>query len=622
MRQRDIAEICLFYVSFIMYLPHAEAQPLKYYWQQEIKYTMDIRMDARNNQFTGSQTIKYQNNSPDALDHVFFHLYLNAFQPGSVMDVISQVNPKAGMGLGGVISRLQPDEIGYQKIKSLTMDGVAIDFQVVGTILEAKLPKAIKPGHSAKFKMDYEAQVPAFVRRSGRDNNEGIEFTMAQWYPKLCEYDKQGWHPDPYIGREFYGVWGDFDVQITMDADYTIAASGVLKNADRIGHGYADAKGTEGSKLTWHFVAEDVHDFVWAADRGYKHDVHVCDDGLILHSFYKTSSPFTENWEALLPIMEEALKYINANFGKYPYPVYSFIQGGDGGMEYPMATMITGNRPIGSLVGVSVHEIMHSWFQNVLGFNESYLYWMDEGFTQYAAERVMNHLRSLGLIPGAPVPVLYEGFYKGYTTVVEQGIEEPMSTHADHFETSAAYNAAAYVKGALFLNQLEYIIGKPAFDKGMLDFFNTWKFKHPDANDFIRTMEKEAGLELYWYKDYWVYTTKTIDYAIDTVTGNAMATIISLQRDATMPMPIDISVKLKDSTTLNYTIPLDIMRGAKSEAPAAGSPFQVLPDWEWVNPFYLFKIPFGIDTIQSISIDPTKRLVDVYRADNDWPIPK
>ena len=620
MHQCDFAKICLFCGCFFFFLSEIEAKSHPCYWQQEVKYDMNIKMDVHTNQFTGIQTIKYKNNAPESLNKIFFHLYLNAFQPGSVMDIRSQASPKAGMGIGSRISRLMPHEIGYQHITKLTINGVPLNFEIVGTILEATLSKPIKPGQTVRLYMEYEAQVPAFVRRSGRDNNEGIEFSMAQWYPKLCEYDEQGWHADPYVGREFYGVWGDYDVEITIDAEYTIAASGVLKNVGTIGHGYSETETSHIGQQTWHFIANRVHDFVWAADREYVHDSHVCADGVVLHAFYKTSGNFKENWEALLPIMEEALKYINANFGQYPYPVYSFIQGGDGGMEYPMATLITGNRPIGSLVGVSVHEIMHSWYQMVLGFNESYFYWMDEGFTQYAAERVMNHLRSKGIIPGEPLPVLYEGFYKGYTTLVDQGIEEPMSTHADYFETSAAYNTAGYVKGALFLNQLEYIIGKPAFDKGLLDFFNTWKFKHPDANDFIRVMETSSDIELDWYKDYWIYSTKTIDYSVDTVVGNSNETIVLLRRDAAMPMPIDVSIQLSDGTRINYNIPLDIMRGFKSETPAQGPLYTILPDWDWVNPYYRIDLPYGMEQIKSIVIDPTRRMVDIFRADNEWPL--
>jgi len=196
-----------------------------------------------------------------------------------------------------------------------------------------------------------------------------------------------------------------------------------------------------------------------------------------------------------------------------------------------------------------------------------------------------------------------------------------LSTHADHFENHASYSISAYAKGAVFLNQLEYVIGKPAFDKGMLAFFEAWKFKHPDDNDFIRVMEKVSGLELDWYKDYMIYTTKTIDYAIDTVESSGQTSTITLHRLSAMPMPIDIIIICKGGTTLYYTIPLDIMLGAKTETAEDGSVVQVLPDWTWVDPYYSFQVPLGTDQMLSVSIDPSRRMADLDRENNSWILP-
>ncbi len=594
----------------------------KSYWQQEIRYKIDVSLDVETHRFKGVQTIQYKNNSPETLDKVFFHLYFNAFQPGSAMDIRARTLADADPRVGSRISRLTQEEIGYHKIVKLAQNGVELDYIIQGTILEVQLSRPIRSGQSVKFYMEYESQVPVQIRRSGHDNAEGIRYSMSQWYPKLCEFDERGWHADPYIAREFYGVWGQFDVSITLDADYTVAASGVLQKVNNAGARFSETKNPAYQTNTWHYIARDVHDFVWAADPDYKHDVHTCADGLVLHSYYQPHETFNENWQALLPIMEEALRYINQHFGKYPYPVYSFIQGGDGGMEYPMATLITGHRSLTSLVGVSVHEVMHSWYQMVLGFNESYYYWMDEGFTNYAAERVMNHLRSKGLIPGDPDPMPYESFYNGYISLVMSGVEEALSTHADHFENNGAYGDAAYQKGALFLHQLEYVIGKPAFDRALLDFFNNWKFKHPDDNDFIRIMERTSGLELDWYIDYLVNSTKTVDYAIDSVFNYQGQSAIILSRLAAMPMPIDVMVNIKGGAKQYYTIPLDIMRGAKVENGPGDKPYQVLPDWDWVNPYYLFQLPFAAEQIISISIDPFLRMLDLDRENNHWPFSK
>ncbi len=622
---RPLCLICAF--IFLLSSPiRSWAQPGKSYWQQEIKYKMDVKMNVQTNQFVGNQIMRYRNNSPDILDRVYFHLYFNAFQPGSAMDVRSRTIKDPDPRVADRILNLKADEIGYQRIKKLTQNGKSLKYDVEGTILEVMLAKPLRPGQSATFEMDYEAQVPLQVRRSGRDNKEGIRFSMAQWYPKMCEYDEQGWHAHPYVGREFYGVWGDFDVSIQIDPEYVVAASGVLQNSKNMGHGYGpetnQTLGQQTQQLVWRFIAEDVHDFVWAADPDYTHRIHTCKDGLVIHTFFEETEEYKANWEALPAIMEEAFSYINTHFGKYPYPVYSFIQGGDGGMEYPMATLITGKRPLNSLVGVSVHELLHSWYQMVLGFDESHYYWMDEGFTDYAETRVTDHLRSKGLIPGETKEFLYENTYSTYKGLVERGIEEPLTTHADHFDFNSAYSISAYIKGAVFLHQLEYVIGKPALDKGLLDFYNTWKFKHPDANDFIRIMEKTSDLELDWYKEYMVYSTKTTDYSVDTIFTKNDRTIVGLRREGKMPMPVDVVVQLKNGSSTTYNIPLDLMRGAKMEILKENNRFIVLPDWDWVNPYYEMELPSTMIDIESISIDPSLRLADMNRTNNQWPVPK
>ncbi len=592
------------------------AQSKKTYWQQEVKYSMDITMDVSTNRFTGTQKIRYKNNSPDVLTKAFFHLYLNAFQPNSVMDVRSRTISDPDSRIGDRILHLTDNEIGYQKIQKLTMNGAALNYEVNGTILEVQLSKSIRPGQTVTFDIQYEAQVPIQIRRNGRDNKEGIRYSMSQWYPKLCEYDRDGWHANPYIGREYYGVWGDFECNITIDAAYVVAASGVLQNAKEIGHGYAPEPKTKKQFLTWKFKADRVHDFVWAADPDFVHDVHTTKDGIILHAFYQDTHDFVENWKELLPIMDEAFTFTNGLLGKYPYPVYSFIQGGDGGMEYPMATLITGHRSLSSLVGVSVHELMHSWFQMLYGFNESLYYWMDEGFTSYAETKVIDHLKKKKLIPGQPVPNPYEQALKGYKNLVDRGFEEPLSTHADHFAYNTSYSISAYTKGEVFLYQLIYVIGKEAVERGLLDFYNQWKYKHPNDHDFVRVMEKASGIELDWYREYMVNSIKTIDYAIDTVVTNANATGIELRRIGLMPMPVDIAVKLTTGQTQLYTIPLDLMRGSKNT-----TVYQLQPDWNWVDPTYFLEVPYPTSQIETITIDPDHGSADMNRDNDVWPKP-
>lgn len=589
-----------------------EAYSQKTYWQQKIECEMEIDFDEATHRYDGVQRLTYFNNSPDTLFKAYFHLYFNAFQPGSMMDVRSRTIEDPDPRVADRIAQLKEDEIGYLRVSSLEQNGNPVKFREQGTILEVDLAKPILPGKKAKFNMSFQGQVPNQIRRAGRDNKEGIAYSMSQWYPKLSEYDHMGWHADPYIGREFHGVWGDFDVKITIDSAYTIGGTGVLKNPQEIGHGYEAAgkklKRPEGSKLTWHFTAENVHDFVWAADKDYAHLRQFLKDGTVIHYLFKDTKDLRKNWGKLPEYVEKIFDYASENFGKYPYPQYSIIQGGDGGMEYAMATLITGQRKMSSLVGVTVHEVMHSWYQMLLATNEGMYPWMDEGFTSFASGKVMNYLYR----PNEDSP--RGRYYDSYIALAESGLEEPMAKMADHYNTNYAYGAAAYSKGALFIAQLGYVLGQDNLDKGILRYFDEWSFKHPSPNDFVHVMEKVSGIELKWYLNYMLNTTEVIDYAIDGVKANGDQVEISLKRMGNFPMPIDLYITYSDGTTEMINIPLRMMRGAKPSPD--GVDFTVADDWPWTHPQYTLSINRDISEIERIEIDSTKRLADVNPDNN------
>ena len=438
---------------------------------------------------------------------------------------------------------------------------------------------------------------------------------MSQWYPKLANYDYQGWHPNPYIGREFYGIFGDFDVKITIDKEYILGGTGYLQNANQIGHGYEDegvkVKQPRGKTLTWHFKAPKVHDFMWAADPKYTHDKIQMDNGITVHHLYIKNSQTQENWNKLKEFTPAAIEFMSENFGEYPYKQFSVIQGGDGGMEYPMSTLITGHRRLGSLVGVMVHELAHSWFHGVLATNEALHPWMDEGFTSFASNLAMD-----AIFTEEDSEFPHRGSYVGYERLAKSGLEEPLATHADHYNTNAAYGAASYSKGAVFLEQMGYIIGKENRDKGMLRYWDTWKFRHPNPNDIIRVMEKESGLELDWYKEYWVYTTKTIDYAVKGVESyNTNKSKITLERKGLMPMPIDMVITYQDGSQEMVYLPLVMMRGEKPNE--EGMPNRIKTQrWPWTHPTIEVNIDRPRANIKSIEIDPSGRMADINREDN------
>ena len=596
----------------------AIAQPDR--WQQRVKYAMDIDMNVQTNRFTGKQKLEYWNNSPDTLTRVFYHLYFNAFQPGSMMDTRSRrqgtiVFRKDRNGndvadwddrVKDRILNLKTDETGYQKIISLKMNGRPQTFKVLETILEVKLDKPILPKTKVEFQMEFEAQVPLQVRRSGRDNPKTmVRYSMSQWYPKLCEYDYEGWHPTPYVGREFYGVWGDFAVNITIDKKYILGGTGYLQNANEIGYGYESpgAKVTRpaGDKLTWRFIAPNVHDFMWAADPEYKHISQKVRDDLTIHVLYKTSNTTDADWQQVLASAVKALPFIEKTFGPYPYKQYSFIHGGDGGMEYPMATLLFNK-------GAWLHEWMHSWYYGLLGTNESLYSWMDEGFTDYADARVQAFLDNSDEWP-------YKGSYAAYFNLVRSNKEEPLTTHADHFNTNFAYSNAAYSKGTVFVEQLGYITGAQVRDKILLEYYWKWRFKHPNAADFLRIAEEVSDMKLDWYKEYFVNTTRTIDYSIDSLWAEDGKTKVRIRRIGLMPMPIDLQLTFKDGSKELHYVPLNLMYGEKpAEDPAI--PRKVYDAWKWTNDTYVIETEKKLTDITTVDIDPSQRMADTDRRNN------
>jgi hypothetical protein len=626
MQHKNIKSFTFLFVLF-GFLGITNAQNTTSYWQQHVDYTMEVDMNVENFQYTGTQKLVYTNNSPEALTRVYYHLYFNAFQPGSEMDMRLQniTDPDSRMTTAEKTSRiatLSETEIGYLHATSLKQDGENVTFNEEGTVLVVNLVKPIPAGGKTTFEMEFKGQVPVQIRRAGRNNNDGVALSMSQWYPKLAEYDFEGWHADPYIAREFHGVWGDFDVKLTIDKDYIVGGTGYLQNPQEIGHGYealsSIVKKKRGKTLTWHFKAPMVHDFMWAADPEYIHDTLQMKDGPMLHFLYKNDSIYADTWTKVQPLTEKAMRFFNKNIGAYPYKQYSVIQGGDGGMEYAMATLITGGDKPGSVIGTMIHELAHSWFQHVLATNEAKHEWMDEGFTSFISALCSNEIRE----QNKENP--FERSYKGYYYLIDSGKEQPQTTHADRYDANTPYGISAYSKGSIFLSQLGYVIGQDNLMETIQRYYSDFKFKHPVPNDIKRTAEKVSGMELDWYLMDWTQTTNTIDYAIKEVAADGEKTKISLERIGLMPMPMDILVVYNDGTQETFYAPLRMMRGEK-ENPFPQLKRTVLNDWPWTNPSYGFTIDRPLEDIKAIMIDPSLLMADVNQENNTWqpePMPK
>jgi aminopeptidase N len=397
-----------------------------------------------------------------------------------------------------------------------------------------------------------------------------------------------------------------------------------------------------------------VHDFVWAADPDYKHLSKRAANGTMINVLYKSdpkamlyqfngltakakaqygndfnkfSDSWNSQWKTLADVAVSVLPFIEKKFGPYPYKQYSFILGGDGGMEYPMATLI-----YGPSLGTAFHEWMHSWYQMMMGTNESEYAWMDEGFTTYAEALVTQYHNLVSQNQPVPAPGRLKAImdsltlantssnvhtrsYTSYFTLAKSGLEEPMTTHADHFETNFAYSQAAYSKGSTFMAQLGYIVGGQTLDKILLEYYRGWHFKHPNVNDFIQVAEKTSGMKLDWYREYWVNTTKTIDYGIDSLWVEGGKTKIRLINRGKIPMPIDMELTFKDGSKEMHYVPGYLMFGAKpAEDPAETR--KVYDEWKWTHATYTIETSRKLTDLVKAEIDPSQRMADINRKDN------
>lgn len=609
-----------FSLIFILFSLVVSAQQSAYS-QQYAKYKMDIDVDAANFTYQGKQTLQYQNNSPDELRVAYFHLYWNAFKAGSMMDqrvagqgvnADSRLAKRVGNTVISRLSEIPKNEEGAQNIRWIKQNGKDLKFEIQGTVMKVYLAEAIKPNSSTTFTMEWDAVIPMQIRRSGRNNREGVDMTMSQWYPKIAEYDYDGWAAFDYIGREFHAPFSDYEVNIKIDKNYVIGAGGNLENPAEV-KGYdanAATKPDIAGKVTWKWTAKNILDFAWAADRDYTVESFPILDGPKVFLVYQKSEK-TKYWSEMKPYITKYYQLMNATFGRYKWPSYSFIQGGDGGMEYGMCTMILGEATsLEGLSGLMFHEGAHSWFQQMLATNESVRPWMDEGFTQYAEDFVSYRL----FPPSEAKPNPFADAIRAYVNFTKSGKEEPAVWLADHHDNGTAYTYASYIKGEMFLVQLGYIVGEENLNRIMLKYYDEWAMKHPTERDFIHIAQQITGMDLKWFQHYWINTTKTIDYGIKNVKYDPESTTITLVNKGGVPMPIDFSILTKDKKVVNYNIPLNLTRTWKSKD--IYGPFKTLPYWAWTQQEYTFTIPYTKAQLSAIGIDFSQRLADVNPEDN------
>lgn len=612
-------------------------KPYSDYWQQDVHYVISAKLDVQAEFIAGTQELTYWNNSPDTLFTVYFHLYQNAFIKDSYYHKLQIANNEKP-----TLSYYEKNGKGTEVIKILYNDKV-VNFSVDNTILRIDLPTPILPQSQVSFKLDFRTY---FGRGSQRRRMKVFDvpeiqkdgtlklvkhFDVVHWYPRICVYDRKfRWNTDQHLSKEFYGDFGTYDVSINLPNNYILDGTGELLNEQevlpfelkqkllisnfknkKIGMPAQQIIFPDGSSKTWHFHAENVHDFAFTADPTYRID-EVNAGGVRCIALAREEN--AAGWQDAARINAQCISIFSKDIGKYIYPKMIVADAKDG-MEYPMLTLDGGISP--TYTGLLAHEIGHNWFFGMLGTNETYRAFLDEGFTQFLTAWALIKLVGPNNDPDYPnKDSRYTEVFYGYLKAARAGTDGFLNTHSDMFHSALGHGGGygqVYYKTATMLYNLQYLLGDKLFLEALQFYFKRWQIAHPYPEDFRQAIIDYTKVDLNWFFDQWLETDKVIDYSISRFERkqNGREALIQFKRKGRMQMPIDFSAVLKNGDTLHYTIPnTNFVKADRNRI--------LLPKWygwDKINPTYVTTIQ-AVAPIQKVILDPSLRLADINRLDN------
>lgn len=608
------------------------------YWQQDVHYTIKAEINDSTDIVTGTEQLTYWNNSPNDLSFVYFHLYNNAQCKDSYLsDLYKNNDYKLKYG------KYRDKNLGT-KVSKIAMNGKELKTELDNTILKVYLPRPIPSGESVTFDIDFDTYFDTEVIRNRMKmfNSAGSKhYDLVHWYPRISVFDsKMNWDTDQHMDHEFYGDYGSFYVELTFPNNYIVDGTGTMVNEKEVlpdslrmkldinnflGKAWNSPPSTvikrDGTKKTWKFSTYNVHDVAFTADPNYRIG-ETNWDGVRCIALVQESHAV--GWRNATQYMAKILETNSYNIGPYHYPKMICADANDG-MEYPMITLNGGFDP--GYRTLFIHEMTHNWFFGMIGSNETYRAFMDEGFTQfYTADsyQFIDGPLSKNIPPKSkyankftlPVRIIDEQIYNGYyNSVVTRGEESALNTHSDDFNGGIRHGggySSVYFKTATMLKNLEYVLGRAFFDKAMQHYFNQWKFCHPYPEDFRNSIIQFTGIDLNWFFDQWLETSKIIDYKIGRIKKKKKGIYeITFKRKGSMQMPIDFTVIDKNDSAHHYYIPNNWF-----EKPTRAN---TLPRWiGWgpkLKPSYTATLNIGTK-LKNVIIDPSYRLADVNMINN------
>lgn len=462
------------------------------YWQQELKYQIDVTLNDTARALDGFLILDYKNQSPDTLRFIWFHLWPNAYKN----DRTAFSDQLLKLGRTDFYFSKQ-EERGYINRLDFSSGGRplrVIDHPEHQDIIQVELSQPLPPGSSTNIRTPFHVKIPKMFSRGGFWDNS---FYVTQWYPKPAVYDAQGWHPMPYVDQgEFYSEFGNFQVQINVPKSYQVAAGGLLTDSTV----FPDQR-----LKTYRYHLQQAHDFAWFADRNFlvKEDTMQLDGdrgSLQLKAYFLPGSE--KNWTNAIDVIRRTIRDREALIGPYPYGVAIAVESrkpGEGGMEYPGITLIDGGMSGRELEEVISHEVGHNWFYGALGTNERDYPWLDEGLNSYYDRRYMANRPAEPMnrsaakrFPSSTNRYLLRGLEK-------LGLDQPIQTHSERLGF-LQYGLIAYEKTADWLELLEKRMGRDRFDNAMKSYYRDWRDKHPQPADFKTSLEASTGESL---SDWW-----------------------------------------------------------------------------------------------------------------------
>ena len=610
------------------------------YWQLYTDYTINAKFDAPTSTVSGRETIVLRNTSPAPMTSVQLRLDQNIFAANVPRaETVTEITD--GM-----------------KVTRMTIDGAAVDLNppaaggrggrggaaaaptsaratgITQTTARVALANPIAPGASATMQVEWNFRVPR------ADNERGLRmgrwadtlYQVAQWYPRVAVFDdlrQGGWDTDPYLGpSEFYNNFGHFDVTIDAPAGWIIGSTGVLQNPDavlsattreRLSHALesdsqrtvisaaesAAGKGlAAGERLQWHFVADSVADVAWGASNKFVWDVTratIPGKGAIPVNIlylpgHAEGAGGRPAYSGAGQIARHALEFYSKLWMPYAFPQLTVVDGPEGGMEYPMFIM--------SSAGASDHETGHQWWPMMVGVNETWYGFMDEGFNQY--------MNGLSRSDTQKQPANLDGLGQSYGRTSGDEREAPLMWDANFGGPN--YQFQAYGKAPLMLSMLGGIVGDTAVWKAMSDYAKTWRFKHPSPWDYAFYMSNALKQDLGWFWYYWLFTTESVDGGIQKVTTAGARTTVTVQQDGEMPSPVVLKVQFAPKGPAIK--PMKNATMADSATAIVTYPVSV-----WFNGSRTFNatLDFGARKIEKITLDPGCRFPDHDLTDNVWP---